>query len=1674
MTPRPTKPAPGGGEESLQAAIIDALPAHIALTDAEGVILAVNAPWRRFATDNGLQGRDYCVGANYLEVCVKVQGPGSAEAKAAAEGMRSVLRGETDRFSLEYPCHSPTEQRWFRLMVTPLRAGRRAGVVVMHVDISERRRVELALQGSEQEQRGLVEELEVQRSRLIEAQAVAKVGSWETDLATMNVKWTQETHRIFETDPAKFSPTHRDFIQLVHPDDRARVDAAFFGSISQSGAKAIEHRVLLPDGRIKLVEERWQVFSGPEGRPVRAVGTCQDISERRSIEQRAADEHLFTHTILENSPLAIITYRASGEAVTANPASVRMLGAPSLQAVVAQNFRQIEVWQRTGLREAAERALADDRACEREIRTLNSFGKEVWLHCRLMPFAYAGERYLLGFFDDIRERKLAEEKVLRSESLQRMASRIARLGGWTIDLPGRELFWSEEICAIHELPPGHKPTLEEGTGYFLPEHRAEVHRLIDACATEGTPYEFELPKLTAKGRRIWVHSIGEAVRDTEGRIVRLQGAMQDITDRKLAEEEMRLANETLEGIVATLKELPSSGLDLAGVMNLMTARAQELTGGTGAAIKFVEDHEMVCRAASGTAAGWIGMRLPRQGSLSGLAVETGGPLVCDDAETDARVDPVACRQVGARSMVSVPLRDGEQNIGALKVLSDRPRAFAPRDVANLQILVESFGSVIQRRIATERLRASEAQYRMLFASNPHPMWVYDLEDLRFLAVNKAAVLHYGYSEAEFLTMTILDLRSEAEAVAVVDLVAGLQHLAKNFGRWRHRKKDGSIIDVDISSDAVELNGRRARLVLAHDVTERVRSDRELARANRALKMLSLCNEALIRADSESGLLTAICRTAVQVGGFRMAWVGYARDDAEKSIEPQAHAGEEAGYLTLVRLNWREDHPGGHGPAGRTIRTGQPTVVLDLTSAESGFQSVEEAAARGYHGVVCLPLQESDGHTFGVFALYLPEVREVPPEELALLRELAEDLAFGIVNLRARLERRRNHAAVLTMARGISASIGTAFFEQLARSMVEALGADAGFIARLVPGGGRAETIAAVVDGRTVPNFGYDLAGTPCEELDRNDTWVVPQGARARYGQARDLETLGIEAYVGTRLTGSGGRPIGLMFVQFRQPLEKHEFATSTLKIFAARAAAELERQDADARTREQAALLDKAQDAILVRDLEHRVSYWNKSAERLYGWKAEAIQGRSVRDLLYTDATIFDQAMQQLLADGEWVGELPQVRQDGKLLTIEGHWTLLRDETGRPKSVLAINTDITERKKLEEQFLRAQRMESIGTLAGGIAHDLNNLLAPISMGVELLRQYEPSERSQRMINTIERSAKRGAELVKQVLTFARGVEGVRVAVHPRHIVNEVVGMAENTFPKNIRIEADVPRDLAQVIGDPTQLNQVLLNLCVNARDAMPSGGRLAITVSNVAIDEQYAVMNRGVTPGPYVMIEVADNGCGIPQPVIDRIFEPFFTTKEIGKGTGLGLSTVQAIARSHGGFVNVYSEEGRGSTFKVYLPALADGSAADAAASAEERLPRGNGELVLLVDDESPILDVTGQTLEAFGYATLKAEDGAQAIALYASHRDQVAVVLTDMMMPVMDGPALIAALRRIDPKVLVIAASGLDTNANAIRAATIGVKHFLAKPYSADAMLRLLKTVLAEKRGGSKSRNPF
>ena len=599
--------------------------------------------------------------------------------------------------------------------------------------------------------------------------------------------------------------------------------------------------------------------------------------------------------------------------------------------------------------------------------------------------------------------------------------------------------------------------------------------------------------------------------------------------------------------------------------------------------------------------------------------------------------------------------------------------------------------VSERQKTSDQLQKSERQYRQLFQAHPQPMWVYAQdESLRILAVNDAMVASYGYSEAELLGMAVSDLWTPDTPNCSV--VQG--HCLSQMPTC-HQRKNGSVLEVEVSARSIEFNGQKACQIMATDVTQRRRMERELERVGRAQQLLSAGNEALVRAKTEITLLQDICRIAVDIGGYRMGWVGLAQDDEYKTIKPVAYFGPNNNFLDTLNLSWSDSAPQGQGMVGTTVRTGQPTLVSDLLSEPAYAVYGERLRANGFQGAIALPLCHAE-KAFGVLSLYAGEVLNPGAEETQLLQALANDMAFGITSLRARQEQQRLQALVVKVAAAVSATTGTEFFVQLVRSLADAVGAHTACVARLLPTTPsdpqhtqpqpqRVKPLALIVDGDLHDGVEHSIQNLPCEYLLTQPQYVIADQLWEQYPKMRKLSPQCPEGYAGQQLFDSQKKPLGLLYVLFKEPLKNVEFVTSTLQIFAARAAAEIERQIADTHIRHQASLLDKAQDAILVRDLQHRILFWNQGAERMYGWtRAQALQ-QSAAELLYTDPAAFFHAHDMVLAHGEWVGELVQKHRSGESLEAEVRLTLVRSEDGEPESVLSISTNITKRKATERQ-----------------------------------------------------------------------------------------------------------------------------------------------------------------------------------------------------------------------------------------------------------------------------------------------------------------------------------------------------------------------------------------------------
>jgi PAS domain S-box-containing protein len=751
----------------------------------------------------------------------------------------------------------------------------------------------------------------------------------------------------------------------------------------------------------------------------------------------------------------------------------------------------------------------------------------------------------------------------------------------------------------------------------------------------------------------------------------------------------------------------------------------------------------------------------------------------------------------------------------------------------------------------EELQDSEESFRLLFAGNPHPMWVYDRETLKFIEVNDAATAKYGYAREEFLGMRITEIRPEEDIPHLLDDVRKERPDVYNSAGWRHRLKDGTVIHVDIMSHVLRFSGRQAVLVVAQDITGRKAAEEKLRESREYLTQIIDC----------------------------IADPIFVKNDSHRFL-----------YVN--------------------------TAQCDLAGA-----SREEMLSR-------------TGDEF------------FPKDQVSIL-ERQDDLVFetGVESV---------NEEVVTDRRGM--------------------------------------THVMVTKKRLLTDRG---------------------GQRSIVGVMRDM-------------------------TEWKRSEEALRLSEERFRLIS-----------------------ENVEDLIAVLDLNGNRVYNSPSYGNILGDPASLRGSDSFESIHPDDRERVKEVFQHTARSG--IGhrtEFRLVSAGGRVHHIESQGSVIRNKEGKIANVIVVSRDVTAKKVLEQQLLRSQRLESLGTLASGIAHDLNNVLAPILLSIELLKKAVAGDAGRKTLQTLEQSAQRGRDIIKQVLTFGSGMTGERSLIQLRHVVKETVSIISQTFPKSVVVSLDLPHDNWAVEADATQLHQLLMNLCVNARDAMPEGGTLRISVRNVTIDAQYAQMNPGAREGEFVMLTVEDTGTGMDPETADRIFDPFFTTKPAGKGTGLGLSTVHTIVKNHGGFINVYSEPGKGTAFRIHLRASRESESSDGNAAAAA-FAGGRGELILVIDDEASIREITKQTLDAFGYRTITATNGAEGVALFRSRAAEIALVITDMMMPGMDGVRTIRVLRSLKPALKIIGSSGLVTNDRSREMGDLAPDRFIAKPYTAETLLHSVNALI-------------
>lgn len=1085
---------------------------------------------------------------------------------------------------------------------------------------------------------------------------------------------------------------------------------------------------------------------------------------------------------------------------------------------------------------------------------------------------------------------------------------------------------------------------------------------------------------------------------------------------------------------------------------------------------------------------------------TGTAIRTRLPQTCRDIANAPQYAPWrdAALQRGYRSSGVFPLVHENTVFGTLNIYSAEVNHFDAEESALLAELAGDLalglGLIRSHRaqhVAEQSLAESEFRWRFAIEGYGDGLWDWNVpESTVFFSSHWKAML--GYADDEIgcgLDEWSKRVHPDDQARVMAEVQA---HLAGTTPRYdsehRVRCKDGSwlwIIDrgVVVSRDSA---GQPLRAIGTHrDISERKRATALIeASESRYRRLFEAAQDGVFIVNAETGMIEDANPFLIQLLGFskeeflgKKLWeVGFFRNlvaNQERFAELQQQGYVRYEKLPLESKDGRrvdvEFVSNVYEVDGRKVIQCNIRDVSDRTRAEAAFATFFELPLA--INMICA----SDGQIRRLnqgWELVLGRNRQAaiganildfihPDDKAATTAELAK-LAQGITTFQ--FENRYQHQNGQFKTLSWSAVILEGLVYALAMDVTERKRAEAALqhseqkIQALVQ-----SAFDAIVTANGAGNiigwnqaaaemFGYAEAEVHGQPM----TLLMPE--RFREAHRAGIQRVGsggqrrLTAAVEVAGLHKDGREFPIELAISGWQIGADNFYSGIIRNIAGR-------KTTEARLHLQSAALDAAANVIVITDAKGTIEWVNDAFTRVTGYTSREAIGNNPRVLKSGQhPPEFYQELWRTISSGQvWHGEIHNQRKDGTPLEEDATITPVKDAAGVITHYIAIKQDITEKKVLEKQFLRAQRMESVGMLAGGIAHDLSNVLAPISMGLELLQQVPLPDKFRSVIDSMLTSTQRGAGIVKQVLTFARGTDGERAIVQLRHLIKDIKRMAEETFPRNISLRSDVAADLWPLMADPSQLHQVLLNLSVNARDAMPDGGSILYQAQNLHLDQAAAKLHLGAKPGDYVLLKVTDTGTGMPPEVIDRIFEPFFTTKPQGQGTGLGLPTVLGIIRSHGGFIEVQSVPGKGTTFEVYLPA--DQSSATVAGPAQaEPLRSGHGETILVVDDEPAVLAVTSSMLEANGYRVFVAEDGAAAVAVYAQHAQQISVVVTDIMMPLMDGVALIRSLQRLDPRVRIITVSGLSNQPGQPERHTElqakGIRHHLNKPFTVEALL--------------------
>ncbi len=819
-----------------------------------------------------------------------------------------------------------------------------------------------------------------------------------------------------------------------------------------------------------------------------------------------------------------------------------------------------------------------------------------------------------------------------------------------------------------------------------------------------------------------------------------------------------------------------------------------------------------------------------------------------------------------------------------------------------------------------------------------------------------------------------------------------------------------------------------------DAAELEDAKKPLHKLHRELRAIIEWNHTLIRSPDEQSLLDNICRIICDMGGYIMAWVGVPECDEAKTVRPAAWAGKEDGYLADAGISWA-DSDRGRGPTGTAIRTGK-TYYIESFAADPCVAPWRDAGlARGYLSSIGLPLRDRDGSVLGALTVYATKPKAFVAEEIRVLEELASNLAFGIRTLRNYEEGRRAEESLKESER---------FLMNIVENIPHMI-----FVKD-------AEELRFVKFNKA----GEDLLGYSREELIGKSDYDLFQDRIADFFTTKDRETLAAghildipEEVISTRYMGER-----ILHTKKIPIFDKTGNPQYLLGIS----------EDITVRKRKEeelvllAAVVDQSEENVLVTDNHRTILYISPAFERSSGYLCEELRGQKLK-VLRSDQhhKEFYSTMKDILDRGDvWMGTIINKGKSGVDFEIEGTIFPLRNSAGALTHHVAVGRNMSRFRKLERELQQVQKMDALGVLAGGIAHDFNNILAAIMGAIELeCMAIRKEGRTRDRLEMALASCCRARDLVKQILTFSRHSEQRRKPFAIGPVAGEALDMLRATIPATIEMRLNILAGQAVILGDPTRIHQVLVNLCVNAAHAMrDTGGVLDIELVEVEVGGQEASEHLDFQPGSYVRLTVSDTGRGMDRSTVERIFEPFFTTKGPGEGTGMGLAVVHGIVKSHGGMISVYSEPGKGSTFRVFLPrVVCEVEHADA-----QPYPfRAGNERILIVDDEEVVASVVHEMLQTLGYKVVSMNRSLEALRLFQSQPEQFDLILTDLTMPGITGTELAAKLLSIRSDIPIILCTGFAGTNIRKQAMAMGIREVMVKPFIFQELAETVRRVL-------------